>query len=91
MNKGKAIATKIKSSENQRRRIMQFRLNDLEYNAIEKYCDIYKINNKARWIRETIIKEILRMYQEDAPTIFQHPDYIDNSENPEQQFLHFDE
>jgi hypothetical protein len=47
-----------------------FRLNDSEYKAIEGYISKYKITNKSRWYRETILLHILKTLEEDYPTLF---------------------
>lgn len=74
-----------------RNRTIQFRLSEQEYNAIEKYCREYNISNRARWIRETLIAQIMDKYRDDAPTIFEHPDYIDEDNYIVHQFIEFDE
>lgn len=47
-----------------------FMLNDEESKAIERYLTKYKIQNKSRWYRETIMSHILRTLEEDYPTLF---------------------
>jgi hypothetical protein len=47
-----------------------FKLNDTEYRAIQRYLDKYKITNKSRWCRETLLFHILRTLEEDYPTLF---------------------
>lgn len=74
-----------------RPRALQIRLSEKEYKAIIDHCKEYKINNRAKWIRELIIKELLLSIEENAPTIFDHPDYKDDeNENYEQTFMDFD-
>ncbi len=41
-----------------RPRALQIRLSEKEYKAIIDHCKEYKINNRAKWIRELIIKEL---------------------------------
>ncbi|MCQ2975583.1 MAG: hypothetical protein MJ211_12350 [Bacteroidales bacterium] len=50
-----------------------FRLNDLEMKALLKYCKKYKVKNKARFLRETIMTAILKKFDEDYPTLFDVP------------------
>ncbi|WP_373457001.1 hypothetical protein [Parabacteroides sp. 52] len=45
-------------------------LNEEEQKAVTRYLDRYKIKNKSRWYRETIMKHILKMMEEDYPTLF---------------------
>jgi hypothetical protein len=48
-----------------------FRLNDNEYEAMRRYLDKYKITNKSRWCRETMLSHIiLKTLEEDYPTLF---------------------
>jgi hypothetical protein len=47
-----------------------FKLNDTEYRAVRRYLDKYKITNKSRWCRETLLLHILRTLEEDYPTLF---------------------
>jgi hypothetical protein len=45
-------------------------LNDDEQKAVERYLARYKIINKSRWYRETILSHILKTLEEDYPTLF---------------------
>lgn len=47
-----------------------FRLNESEYRMVEGYIRKYKITNKSRWYRETILFHILRILEEDYPMLF---------------------
>ena len=47
-----------------------FALNDLENKALCNYIAKYKIKNKSKYIRETLMIEILRRMDQDAPTLF---------------------
>lgn len=47
-----------------------FMLNDEEYKTVERYLSKYKIINKSRWYRETILSHILKTLEEDYPTLF---------------------
>jgi len=53
-----------------RDRPISFSLNDSEYKAFQKYCLKYKISNRSRFIRETMMKAILTRMTEDYPTLF---------------------
>ena len=69
--KAKAKIKKPPKTEDLLRRNRQtFLFNDRELRAFEIYCKKYKIKNKARFIRETIITEVLRKFDEDHPTLF---------------------
>ena len=45
-------------------------LNDDEYKTVQRYLDKYRIANKSRWYRETILSHIMRTLEEDYPTLF---------------------
>jgi len=53
-----------------RERKVSFMMNDDEYNAVERYLTKYKIENKSNWYRTTILTFILKMMEEDYPTLF---------------------
>lgn len=76
-----------------RPRAMQIRLSEKEYKAITDFCKENKINNRARWIRELIIKELFLSIERNAPTIFDHPDYVDDDNDKDdyqQTFMNFE-
>jgi len=54
-----------------RNRIVTISLNDPEYKALEKFCSKYKITNRTRFIRESLMKSILTRMSEDYPTLFE--------------------
>ena len=45
--------------------------NGREQEAINLYCEKYKIRNKSKFMREAIMTEILRQFDEDYPTLFE--------------------
>ncbi len=47
-----------------------FSLNEKEYIALNRYVDKYKISNRNRWIRETILMHVLQKMEENHPTLF---------------------
>ncbi|MGM9759445.1 MAG: hypothetical protein ACI30I_04925 [Parabacteroides sp.] len=47
-----------------------FMLNDEEHKVITRYLSKYKIENKSRWYRETILSHVLHVLEEDYPTLF---------------------
>lgn len=49
----------------------EFMLNEEEYELIHFYLRKYKISNRSRWFRETIINHILRNMEQDYPTLFE--------------------
>ncbi|MDX2445164.1 MAG: hypothetical protein QNK30_15325 [Bacteroidales bacterium] len=53
---------------NNRQTIM---LNRRELNALDAFCEKYKISNRSKFMRETIITTILKKFDEDHPSLFQ--------------------
>lgn len=45
-------------------------LNDEEMKALNRFITTYKIKNKSRFMRETLMGTILRKFEEDHPTLF---------------------
>ena len=45
--------------------------NQREQEAINLYCDKYNIRNKSKFMREVIMTEILKKFDEDYPTLFE--------------------
>ncbi|MFT3992746.1 MAG: hypothetical protein QM660_00455 [Dysgonomonas sp.] len=58
------------SIESNRDKHIQFSLNEKEYALISAYTKKYKIENRSRWCRETIISHILKSLDKDYPTLF---------------------
>jgi len=53
-----------------RERRVSFMMNDDEYNAVERYLSKYRITNKSNWYRTVILTHVLKMMEEDYPTLF---------------------
>ena len=45
--------------------------NQREREAIELYCQKYSITNRSKFMRETILTEVLKRFDEDYPTLFE--------------------
>ncbi len=45
-------------------------LNDKEMRAMTKFCEKYKIKNRSKFIRETLMTEIIARFEADYPTLF---------------------
>lgn len=58
------------SSESTRNKHLNFSLNEKEYAVMSAYIKKYKIMNRSRWCRETIISHILKTLDKDYPTLF---------------------
>ncbi|SMO86317.1 hypothetical protein SAMN06265379_110121 [Saccharicrinis carchari] len=49
-------------------------LNEKEKEAIDSYCKKYNITNKSKFIRETIIRQVMDTFLTDYPTLFDKED-----------------
>lgn len=45
--------------------------NGREQEAINLYCEKYKIRNKSKFMREAIMTEVLKRFDQDYPTLFE--------------------
>ena len=54
-----------------RRNRQSLLFNNREMKAIEAYCAKYKVSNKSKFMRETILTEVLRRFDEDYPSLFE--------------------
>lgn len=45
-------------------------LNDSEMRALTRYCDKYGVRNRARFVRETLMRAVLKQFEKDSPTLF---------------------
>lgn len=48
-----------------------FMLSEEEYNLIHFYLKKYKITNRSRWFRETVLNHVLKNMEQDYPTLFE--------------------
>jgi len=62
---------KTKEKDLLRKNPQSLLFNNREMKAIEAYCAKYKVQNKAKFMRETILSEILRKFDEDYPSLFE--------------------
>jgi len=53
-----------------RKHAVSLLLNDYELQAFNKYCSRYKVKNKAKFMRETIVSAILKKFDTDYPSLF---------------------
>jgi hypothetical protein len=61
---------KKKGAHSNRTKHLLFSLNEEEYALIASYIKKYKIANRSRWCRETIIAHVLKNLEQDYPTLF---------------------
>ena len=48
-------------------------LNNYEIQALDKYFKKYKITNKSKFMRESIMKVVLKKFSDDYPTLWDQP------------------
>lgn len=68
MAKKKKVPTTKRNSLRTHRQT--FTLNDEENRALYRYIAKYKVLNKSKFIRETLMITIIRKFEEDHPTLF---------------------
>lgn len=61
---------KKKALVSARKKNISFSLNEKEYDLLCAYAKKYKIQNRSRWIRETLMNHILKNLDLDYPTLF---------------------
>ena len=62
---------RAKGTPRKRTKKAEFALNEEEFEVINFYLKKYKITNRSRWFRETIISHILKNMDMDYPTLFE--------------------
>ena len=45
-------------------------LNDSELRALDRYCEKYGVRNRSRFVRETLMRSVLKRFEKDTPTLF---------------------
>jgi hypothetical protein len=63
-------STLSKSSKLPRNKKATISFNDLEHQALEKYCKKYKVRNKTKFMRETIMRAVISKFSDDYPTLW---------------------
>ncbi len=62
---------KMKNERLRRVNRQQIMFNEREMNAINHYCKKFKVGNKSKFMREAIITEILRKFEDNYPTLWE--------------------
>lgn len=70
VKKNKKVETKEPQMKMVRRNRVVISLNDKEMAVLNRFYGKYKITNKTKWLRETIILTVLKKFESDAPTLF---------------------
>ena len=45
-------------------------LNDSELRALDSYCEKYGVRNRSRFVRETLMRSVLKRFEKATPTLF---------------------
>ncbi|HJD76632.1 MAG TPA: hypothetical protein K8W04_11355, partial [Bacteroides reticulotermitis] len=61
---------RISAESVKRERRMSILLSEDEQQIIDRYLEKYKISNKSRWLRETVLTFVHQKMEEDYPTLF---------------------
>jgi len=70
MRKTTKSRDKESSKEEKRKSRIVCLVSEEENRVIDRYLDHYKISNKSRWFRETILEFVCKNMEEDYPTLF---------------------
>jgi len=49
-------------------------LNNREARALGIYCNRYRVKNRSEFMRETIMKAILKRFEDEHPTLWEEPE-----------------
>jgi metal-responsive CopG/Arc/MetJ family transcriptional regulator len=64
------VNKKYKAKPEPRKHKVSIMLNDSEMRALERYCNQYVVSNRSKLIRETLMRNILKRFDTDSPTLF---------------------
>jgi metal-responsive CopG/Arc/MetJ family transcriptional regulator len=67
--KQQPVEAKKRTTSTRKNRV-SIMLNDEEMRALNRLISTYKIKNKSKFIRETLMTTILKKFDEDHPTLF---------------------
>lgn len=70
MRKEAKKRTKVLPTEPKRAHRLTCLMSEEEQQLIDRYLDRYKITNKSRWLRETVLLFVYQKMEEDYPTLF---------------------
>ena len=61
----------IKEDKLKRTNRVAIMLNSREMRAFNLYCTRFRVSNRSQFLRETVMKEILRRFDEEHPTLWE--------------------
>jgi len=66
--------TVYKEDKLKRTKRLSLMLNNREMRALGIYCNRFRVKNKSEFLRETIMKAILKRFEEEHPTLWEESD-----------------
>jgi hypothetical protein len=63
--------TVYKEDRLKRTRRLSLMLNHRELKALSIYCNRYRVKNKSEFMRETIMRAILKRFEDEHPTLWE--------------------
>jgi hypothetical protein len=72
-----------KEEKLRRKNRLSLMLNSREAKALGIYCNRYRIKNKSEFLRSTIMKEIVKRFSEEHPTLWEENEVTLFSHNPQ--------
>ena len=72
--KAKEVPVKHQKNKLKRTHKITLLLNDKESEAVEAYCKKYRIKNRSKFVRETVMRSVMNRFLEDYPTLFEKQD-----------------
>jgi hypothetical protein len=63
--------TSYKEDRLRRTNRLSLMLNNREMRALGIYCNRYRVKNKSEFLRETIMKAILKRFEDEHPTLWE--------------------
>lgn len=70
MKKRDISRSKFAGEKTKRQQRIVCLMSDDEMKIVDRYLERYKITNKSRWFRETILRFIHKNMEDDYPTLF---------------------
>jgi len=69
--KQKVKRTTYKVERQKRSNRLSLMLNNRELRALSIYCNRYRVKNKSEFLRSTIMKAILKRFEDEHPTLWE--------------------
>jgi hypothetical protein len=66
--------TPIKEEGLKRTNRLSLMLNNREARALGVYCSRYRVRNKSEFLRETIMRAIIKRFEDEHPTLWEEPE-----------------